>query len=36
MCQHQGIGTLVDIFENSDHYYIVLEYIAGKDMFNYI
>ena len=27
---------LIDVFENSDHYYIVIEYMAGKDMFDYI
>ena len=36
MCQHPGISKLVDIFENSEYYYIVLEYMAGKDMFDYI
>lgn len=27
---------LIDLFENSDHYYIVIEYMAGKDLFDYI
>jgi len=27
---------LVDIFENSDYYYIVLDYMAGSDLFDYI
>jgi serine/threonine protein kinase len=36
MCQHKGIIKLVDVFENSDYYYIVLEYLTGKDMFDYI
>ena len=36
MCQHQSIIKLVDLFENSDNYFIVLEYMAGKDLFDYI
>jgi serine/threonine protein kinase len=36
MCQHKGIIKLVDVFENSDYYYIVLDYLAGKDLFDYI
>ena len=36
MCQHVNIVKLIDVFENSDHYYIVLEYMAGKDLFDYI
>jgi len=31
-----NIVKLLDLFENSDHYYIVLEYMAGKDLFDYI
>lgn len=27
---------MIDVFENSDHYYIVIEYLAGKDLFDYI
>jgi serine/threonine protein kinase len=27
---------MVDLFENADYYYIVLEYMQGKDMFDYI
>lgn len=36
MCQHPNIVKLVDLFENIDHYYIVLEYMDGKDMFDYL
>jgi serine/threonine protein kinase len=36
MCQHPNIVRLVDLFENFDNYYIVLEYMAGKDLFDYI
>jgi len=36
MCQHRGIIRLVDVFENSTNYYIVLDYLAGKDLFEYI
>lgn len=27
---------MVDLFENCDYYYIILEYMQGKDMFDYI
>ena len=27
---------MVDLFENSETYYIVLEYMKGKDLFEYI
>ena len=36
MCQHPSIIKLLDLFESSEHYYIVLEYMQGKDLFDYI
>ena len=36
MCQHNNIIKLIDIFENSDTYFIVLDFMQGKDMFDYI
>lgn len=36
MCQHQNIIKLIDLFENSENYFIVIEYMAGKDLFDYI
>jgi len=36
MCQHPSIINLIDIFENSDYYYIVLDYMAGSDLFDYL
>ena len=36
MCQHPNIIKLVDLFENADYFYIVLDYMAGKDLFDYI
>jgi serine/threonine protein kinase len=36
MCQHPNIIRLIDIFDSSDSYYIVLDFMAGKDMFDYI
>lgn len=36
MCQHPNIIKLIDLFENSDQYFIVIEYMAGKDLFDYI
>jgi serine/threonine protein kinase len=36
MCQHQNMIKLINLFENNDFYYIVLEYMSGKDLFDYI
>jgi serine/threonine protein kinase len=36
MCQHPNIVELIDLFDNSDFYYIVLEFMQGKDLFDYI
>jgi len=36
MCQHSNIIKLIDLFENSDYYFLILEYMAGKDLFDYI
>jgi serine/threonine protein kinase len=27
---------LVDLFENSEYYYIIMEYMAGNDMFDFL
>jgi serine/threonine protein kinase len=27
---------LVDLFENSDYYYVVMEYMPGNDMFDFL
>lgn len=36
MCQHPNIVKLLDLFENLEYYYIVLECMEGKDMFDYL
>ena len=36
MCQHPNIIKLLDIFENAEYYYIVLEYMGGSDLFDYL
>jgi serine/threonine protein kinase len=36
MCQHPNIIKLVDLFENQSYYRIVLEYMQGKDLFEYM
>lgn len=36
MCQHTNIIKLLDLFESNTHYHIVLEYMQGKDLFDYI
>ncbi len=36
MCQHKNIINLIDLFENSETYFIVLEFMQGKDLFDYI
>jgi calcium-dependent protein kinase len=36
MCQHPNIIKLVDLFENSEYYYMVIELLNGSDMFDYL
>ena len=36
ICQHQNIIGLIDLFENASYYFIVLEYMAGADLFDYL
>ena len=36
MCQHPYIIRLLDIFENQDNIYIVMENLSGGDLFTYL
>lgn len=36
MCQHPYIIRLLDIFENQDFIYIVMESLSGGDLFTYL
>jgi len=36
ICQHPNIIRLLDVFENPEYIYIVLEYLAGGDLFTYL
>eukprot|EP00826_Nyctotherus_ovalis_P063776 TRINITY_DN9353_c0_g2_i2.p1 TRINITY_DN9353_c0_g2~~TRINITY_DN9353_c0_g2_i2.p1 ORF type:complete len:309 (+),score=103.71 TRINITY_DN9353_c0_g2_i2:1413-2339(+) len=36
LCQHPNIIRLLDIFENVDHIYIVMENMRGGDLFSYL
>ena len=36
MCQHPNIIKLLDVFENTDHVYIVMELLDGGDLFSYL
>ena len=36
MCQHPHIIRLLDIFENTDFIYIVMENLSGGDLFTYL
>ena len=36
MCQHRGIIRLVDVFEKHNFLYLVLDYLPGKDLFEYM
>ena len=36
MCQHENIIQLIDLFENSDYYFMVLDYMKGADLFDYL
>ncbi len=36
LCQHPNIIRLLDVFENPDHLYIVLELLHGGDLYEYL
>jgi len=36
ICQHPNVIKLLDIFENLDYYYIIMEYCSGGDFFMYL
>ena len=36
MCQHPNISKLIDFFETSNHFFIVLELLQGGDLFDYL
>jgi serine/threonine protein kinase len=36
ICQHPNIVRLIDVFENVDFVYVIMEYCAGGDLFSYI
>jgi len=36
MCQHPHIIRLLDIFENQEYIYIVMEILRGGDLFTYL
>lgn len=36
ICKHPNIISLLDLFENNDYYYMVIEYMKGADLFDYL
>lgn len=36
ICQHPNVIRLLDVFENPDYIYIVLEHCGGGDLFHYL
>ena len=36
MCQHPNIIRLLDLFENEDFIYIIMENLSGGDLFTYL
>jgi serine/threonine protein kinase len=36
MCSHSNIIPLLDVFENIDKIYLVLQYVQGGDLFDYL
>ena len=36
ICQHPNIIQLYDVFENTDYFYIIMEYCSGGDFFSYL
>lgn len=36
ICQHKGTALMKDYYEDADYIYIVMEYIKGRDLFDYL
>jgi serine/threonine protein kinase len=36
ICQHPNLIGFYDFFENNTHYHIVIEYLQGGDLFDYL
>ncbi len=36
MCQHPNIMRLFEVFENTDHIYLVIEYLAGGSLYSFL
>lgn len=36
ICQHPNIIRLIDIFENQSTLFLVMEYLPGGDMFDFL
>ena len=36
MCQHPNIIKMIDLFETLDNYFIIMEYMDGEDLHNYM
>lgn len=36
MCKHPNVVRLADVFEDAENFYLILEYMGGGDMFDYL
>lgn len=36
MCQHPGMSRLIDVFEDATHFYVAMEHIGGKNLYDYL
>ena len=36
MCHHDNVIKLQDVFETANNHYIVLDYMAGRDLYYYL
>ena len=36
MCQHPGLSRLIDVFEDATHFYVAMEHISGKNLYDYL
>ena len=36
VCKHPNVVRMVDVFEDADQFYLILEHMGGGDLFDYL